>query len=171
MLTLESWRFPVLETIKKIKKNSEQVSEKLIPKSAENEIKTKKGDTLNYITLHYILFYQDITWRAWAIVAWDSVSGLCFEFTTVKLQGPNKSLNHKKLSSLHWWGMKGLSTSTNFETEFLHTWPIVKSIQPRGIFRPGLLDQGKYFKNQVKNFMLWIWSKDFSYCQIIINFV
>ena len=34
---------------------------------------------------------QPLTWRAWASVAWDSVGvvGLCFEFITVKLQGPN----------------------------------------------------------------------------------
>ena len=40
---------------------------------------------------------QPLTWRAWASVIWDSVKvvGLCLKFTTVELQGPNKSLNHK----------------------------------------------------------------------------
>ena len=41
---------------------------------------------------------QPLTWRAWDGVAWNSVGvvGLCLKFTNVKLQGPNKSLNHQK---------------------------------------------------------------------------
>ena len=32
---------------------------------------------------------QPLTWRAWV-----GVVGLCLKFTNVKLQGPNKLLNH-----------------------------------------------------------------------------
>ena len=37
--------------------------------------------------------HQLLTWRAWANVAWDGVRvvGLYFNFTTVKMWGPNKS--------------------------------------------------------------------------------
>ena len=36
---------------------------------------------------------KSITWRAWAIVAWDSdmIVGLCLTFTIVKMQGPKKT--------------------------------------------------------------------------------
>ena len=45
----------------------------------------------------YVEEMQPLTWRAWANVAWDSVRvvGLCFICTIVKMQGPNKPLNHK----------------------------------------------------------------------------
>ena len=43
---------------------------------------------------------QTLTLRAWARVAWDGVvfAGLCFKFTTVKMQGLDKPINHYLIS-------------------------------------------------------------------------
>ena len=64
---------------------------------------------------------QPLIWRAWANVAWDSVRvvGLCFKFTTVKLQGPNKS----SLNLIYTYPKKSNSKILNKEGSLLtKTW-------------------------------------------------